>query len=557
VVSVRTRSAIGQIPEAVVIMASGNVAEADYPEADSDAFEPGAEIEIKAGYDHKNETIFKGVIVAKRMRVNSTKGPLLEVMARDKAIALTRARKTAFFEKKKDSDVISGIASDAGLSADVEATSSQGDQIQNDVTDWDFLRLLANRNGYVLWADAGKLMAKEPYTSASADLVVTLGADMLDFDARVDAQSLIASASGAAWSSVTQERVTGEGGTLPKATWGDKTSDKMAKALAERDHHVATPREVEADDLTTYAKARALQSALSAMQGSCTFRGSAKAKTGAMLEIKGVGERFGGTAFIGGITHAMKDGSWETEAMLGLDQNWASDMPGFGAPPAKSLATPIHGAQIGTVTKLTEDPDGKLRIKVNLVMIGEEGSEVWARFAQPYSSNNAGIQFMPEIGDEVIVVFLAGDPQAPVVVGSVHNGKAAQPITPEEENNTKVIVTRSDLRVEFDDDKKIITLKTPGGHSVVLDDEETAISLEDSNGNSIKMESSGITIDSAGSVTIKASSTVDIEATSDATVKGVNVTCDASATFKGSGGASAELAGGGQTKVTGAVVNIN
>ena len=49
---------------------------------------------------------------------------------------------------------------------------------------------------------------------------------------------------------------------------------------------------------------------------------------------------------------------------------------------------------------LLEDPRGDMRIKIKLEMIGEKGAEVWARYAQPYASKEAGIQFMPEIGDE-------------------------------------------------------------------------------------------------------------------------------------------------------------
>lgn len=557
IVSIRTNTAIGRIPEAVVRMMSGSVASNEFPHADASTFEPGAEIEIKAGYASNNETIFKGVIVGKRMRVNSNTDPILEITARDACIALTGPRKTVYFENKKDSEVMSSIAADAGLSGDIAATMLTADQIQNDVTDWDFLRHLADRNDYVLHADAGKVVARVPDTSATAVLGVTLGVDLMDFDAEVDTQQLISGSSGAAWSSNAQERVSGEGGALPSQPWGNVTSETMAQAFATREHQFATSRDMGADALSALAKARLSRSALSAMRGQCVFQGSAKAKVGEMLDIEGVGDRFGGSAFMSGIKHELSDGIWQTTATLGLAPGWASDMPGFAAPAAHSIAAPIHGAHIATVTALTEDPAARLRIKVRLEMMGTDGSEVWARYAMPYASNGAGIQFMPEIGDEVVITFLESDPHAPIVIGAMHNGKAAQPNTPTDDNNIKAIVTRSDLQIRFDDDAKSLTLSTPGGHSVVLDDDAAVIKLEDSHGNAITMGSDGITLKSVAAINITAAGPVDVAAEGDATLSGANVSCNADASFEATGGAEATLSGGAQAKVVGALVMIN
>jgi len=120
-----------------------------------------------------------------------------------------------------------------------------------------------------------------------------------------------------------------------------------------------------------------------------------------MLELKGVGDRFGGNAYVGGIEQSLESGEWKTTALLGHPDSFVADASGFGSNATQGLSTPIHGLQIGTVVKLSEDPDSKLRIKVKLPLISAEGAEVWARYAQPYASSEAGIQFMPEIGDVI------------------------------------------------------------------------------------------------------------------------------------------------------------
>ena len=100
-------------------------------------------------------------------------------------------------------------------------------------------------------------------------------------------------------------------------------------------------------------------------------------------------------------------------------------------------------------------------------------------------------------------------------------------------------------------------MATPGGNTVVLDDEGKTVKLSDQNGNTLTLAAAGITLDSAGDVTIKAKKGVAIQATADATIKGLNVTATGQTSFSASGNASAELKAAGTLKVQGALVQIN
>lgn len=221
------------------------------------------------------------------------------------------------------------------------------------------------------------------------------------------------------------------------------------------------------------------------------------------------------------------------------------------------ITAPHLGLQIGKVVTVAEDPDGKQRIKVTLPVIADPAAEIWARFAQPYASSSAGIQFMPEVDDEVVVGFLSADPNSAVVLGALHSANIAQAIAPEAENNLKGIITRADLRIDFDDDKKILKLSTPGGHSMTMDDDASELTLADMNGNQMTFSSSGIEIKSDNDITITATGKIDVTATQDATIEGMNITCDADIDFTGKGGATAEVSASGQMTVKGGVVMIN
>ncbi|WP_299410790.1 type VI secretion system tip protein VgrG [uncultured Roseobacter sp.] len=559
VASVKVFKKIGRIPEAVVTIETGSIATNEFDAIDSTGFDLGKEIEISAYYGSGTPgEIFKGVIYGKRMRIRNPHPPRMILTCRDKAAALNVIEKTAQFMAQKDSDAMSQIISDAGLTADVSATSTSArDQLQNNTTDWDFLRALADRNGFILLAEAGTVTAKEPDDSGSAVLTLTLGVDIIDFDVAADTGHLLGAASGTSWDDSAQETVSKDGDALPTQNWGNLTSTALADVIGAQEHHFAVPDIIDAADIGVMASARTLRSSLSALQGRCSFIGSALPLPDTVLELTGVGDRFGGKAYVSAVENTIEDGEWRTEVTLGLPGDWRSDTSDLGGADAAGLTTPIHGLQIGKVVKITEDPDSRLRVQINLPMFGEKDTLVWARYAAPYSTADAGIQFMPEVDDEVVVAFLNADPNAPVILGSLHNGSNAQPYAPDEPNTYKAIVSKSLIKIEFEDAKKILTLETPGGHSVVLDDEAQTITITDSNGNSMEMASAGITLDSPGDITLKATGNIALQATGDATVEGMNVSLTANTQLTASGNAGAELSASGQTVVKGAIVMIN
>jgi uncharacterized protein involved in type VI secretion and phage assembly len=160
------------------------------------------------------------------------------------------------------------------------------------------------------------------------------------------------------------------------------------------------------------------------------------------------------------------------------------------------------------------DPKRPGGIKVRLAMLAAdaEGGEVWARLAVPMAGANRGTFFLPEVDDEVLVAFEAGDVRRPYIVGALWNGQDTPPIVSSEDNNTRAIVSRSGIRIILDDDAAgaRLILETPGGRTVVLDDAEQQLDISDNLGNEIRLDTDGITIKSSANVTVQAS-TVKIE----------------------------------------------
>jgi uncharacterized protein involved in type VI secretion and phage assembly len=169
----------------------------------------------------------------------------------------------------------------------------------------------------------------------------------------------------------------------------------------------------------------------------------------------------------------------------------------------------FYGVYVGQVVD-NSDPDGQGRVRIKLPWSPDSGDseyQVWARLATMMAGNNRGTWFIPDVDDEVLVAFNAGDPRHPYVVGTLWNGKDAPPETMDANNQTKTIQSRNGVRVSLSDKdgQESLTLETPGGQKMVLKDGPGSVEIADSNGNSVKMELSGITVNASAKVTLNAS----------------------------------------------------
>jgi uncharacterized protein involved in type VI secretion and phage assembly len=167
------------------------------------------------------------------------------------------------------------------------------------------------------------------------------------------------------------------------------------------------------------------------------------------------------------------------------------------------------GGYLAEVVDLN-DPDSRARVQVRVMNVdgaSDQDAPIWARVACPFAGDNRGAFLLPDVGDEVFVVFQNGDPRFPVIVGGLWNG-ASQP--PESisggENRLKVIRSKNGVKVTLDDQsgQEQFVAETPGGQKVTLKDGPGTITVEDSNGNSITLEAAGVTVTASAKVTVNA-----------------------------------------------------
>ncbi len=567
VVSVDIHLAANRINTATLVLNDGNMAENLFPTSDSDTFLLGAEITIQVGYDQQQTSVFSGIIIKHSVKISSRNFSRLVVECKDKAIAMTVGRKNANYIDMKDSDILSQLISNTpGLSATVTATTYQHKElVQFYSSDWDFMLARAEANGMLVTLDAGTVTVAAPAVSSAAVLTVTYGMDLIDFSADMDARAQFQSVSSHGWdlASHTLQQQTAAPETLNEQ--GNVTSATLANVIGLSDFRLQSTVPLDAEELTTWAKAQQIKSGLARIRGQVSFQGSALAKPGTLIELVGVGERFNGNVFVSAVHHHVAEGNWITRAEFGMSPSWFTEATDISAPPAAGLLPGISGLHVGVVMKLDEDPNKQYRVQVSIPEMSATTDGFWARLTNFYSSNGVGAFFLPEIGDEVVLGFFNDDPSHPVILGSLYSSKNKPAYTPEAANNTKALVTRSNMKVEFDEEKKIITITTPAANKIVISDDGKSILLQDQNSNKVTLDSAGITLDSPKDITLKAqgkivlNATNNIEATAQMDIKqtGLNITSTANVGFTAKGSATAEVSASGTTTIKGAMVMIN
>lgn len=199
-------------------------------------------------------------------------------------------------------------------------------------------------------------------------------------------------------------------------------------------------------------------------------------------------------------------------------------IPGASTTPAGDRPR-LYGVYPALVTDV-QDPDNQGRVQVKLPFVEESdgGSALaWARLATMMAGGDRGTWFIPEVNDEVLVAFTAGDPRRPVVIGALWNGVDAPPETMDSANNVRSVTSRSGHKLTFDDTAgaEKVELKTNGGHTFTLDDAAGGtVNLTHSNGATIK-------IDAAGNIEITANVKVKINAPAGLDVTAAMVTVNA------------------------------
>lgn len=144
---------------------------------------------------------------------------------------------------------------------------------------------------------------------------------------------------------------------------------------------------------------------------------------------------------------------------------------------AEERSDRVYEAVIGLVVD-NKDPEKLGRVKVSFPTIPGDDSSHWAPICALGAGKDRGWFFLPELEDEVVVLFTHGRIDQPVVVGTLWNGKDKPPMTNGGGNERRTIVSRSGSYIEFDDDAGTVTLTDGEGIGKIVISTENKITIE-------------------------------------------------------------------------------
>jgi type VI secretion system secreted protein VgrG len=170
-------------------------------------------------------------------------------------------------------------------------------------------------------------------------------------------------------------------------------------------------------------------------------------RPGARFSLDGhsIAELNGREYVVASLTHRGSARAFAAESQSAAAANGRSDEEAYSATFRCGLATrklrprpakrrTIQVAETATVIgsgaagEIDTDEHGRIRVRFHWDLARDDAAgSCWIRTAQSWAGNSWGTQFIPRIGMEVIVVFLGGDPDMPVVVGSLPNALTPLP----------------------------------------------------------------------------------------------------------------------------------
>ena len=472
------------------------------------------------------------------------------VRAFDVSHRLNRGRMTKTYESMTASDICSKIIAEAGIpKGKIESTSVTFPflTVVNE-TPFAFLRRLAAEHGLQAVAAEGKMHFRKPEATGEP-ITLEVGGSLLSLDAEVSASDQVKDVVVSGWDPKQKKELIGKAITGTQAAKIESTPDKLAQKMGATKKLVigGLPIETQAH-ATAVAKATAEQLGSAFIDVRGTAAGHTGLRAGGKIKLEGVGKQLKGEYVLSNTRHIWsQDHGYITEFTVSGQQDRSLGGLVQGTTPAASRRS-MSGVVTGIVTD-NKDPDSWGRVKVALPWLDADHVSGWARVVYQGGGSDRGITFLPEVNDEVIVAFHHGDPDKPMVLGGVFNGKDK---FPDHKGSAHTDRGRTVERGLFTNKHKLTFNDKAGTEAITLGMRDKSYTI------TLDKKGTVISIGSDGKVDVKAKSGVTITAeqgnvvlvakAGDVKLEGVNVTVEAKAGLT--------LSATGAAKLKGATVGI-
>jgi phage protein D len=511
---------------------------------DNGPFDLTKEIEIIAETeDGTKYSLIKGEITALEPDFAEGMNARLIVRGYNKLHRLFRETHSKAYLNVKDSDIASQIAGNLGLPATVDTTSTVYEHVfQHNQSDLAFLMQRAWRIGYECFISDGTLFFRKP-PAPSAGVTLAWGEDLHSFRPRMTLAEQVDEVNVKGWNPDSQQGIVGkaQSGNLYPKIGESKDGAKWSHNFGSGKKVIVDQPVVSQAEADILAKARLdeISGAFIIAEGEA-FR-QPDIRAGKSVELKGLGKRLSGTYLVTNVLHIYTP--------EGLREVFKVSGSRMGMLTEQMIRQPLD-RWTGVVTALvtnTSDPDKSGRVKLKFPWLDNDAESAWARVAGMGSGNESGLCLIPAVGDEVLVTFVHGDFDQPIVLGGLWSGKnklaketgaangGEEPLIRTWHSNTGHVIA------VYDNAEDKIEIVTAGGESITLSDKDKKITYQNSQ-VTIVLEETKYSVDAGTEINIKAGTNLKLES-------GANMTIKA--------GGNLDINATGQINIKGAMVNIN
>jgi phage protein D/phage baseplate assembly protein gpV len=505
---------------------------------DSHPLQIGRELEIKASAmgDRATTRIFKGQIAAVEPEFGAN-GCIIAIRAYDKSHKLNRAKKTRTFQNVSCSNMAQKVIGENGLTAQAKSTDVVHEFFQqSNESDWDFLWRIALMHDYLVSADDQTIHFKPAGDTDGGPVTLTWQQELISFRPRMTGVQQPQTVQVRAWDPKSKQNISGSASSpqttsQPGVTRAKVSNDLGGGTIAVTDRVAANTGEANAIARSTLQR---LADAFYEADGQAW--GNPALKAGVKVQVKGVGNHFGGTFMVTAATHSYRGATGYRTSFQISGRSSRTLLELMRQPEDRDWAGSLV---VGVVTN-NNDQEQMGRVRVKYPSLSDTEESAWARIATPSTGNARGLLMMPQVGEEVVIGFEHGDTRRPIVVGSVFNGRD-KPGTELLQSQDGSFSLLSDQKIH-QHSKKDFEIKSDQKMVVEVQQDET------------HKVSGSYKHEATGNGNLKAQQYV-VEAGSSMTVKGVSVTVEASAslTLKG---ATIDIQGSGPVNIKGAIINL-
>lgn len=289
---------------------------------DSELFKFGNDVSIAIGYSNRLFPALEGKIQNIQPEFSSGTAPSFSFGGSDRGYTfLTNRGESKTFTERRDSDIVQWIAKEAGLQARIDPTSGTVPPRTkaSDSTYWEFLRLLADANGYQLRLSGRTLHFARIRRTLEPMATLIWGQNLIRFRPELSTEQTVTKVISRAWDRTNREVIeaTASAGDEQQRARGTRTASELRRDTEGERVLLTTDEPAEStEELQRRADAALENASNSFMRGSAEVVGAPDLWPGDCVAIAGVGKWFSGIYCIDGATHSIGVQGYSTSLSL-------------------------------------------------------------------------------------------------------------------------------------------------------------------------------------------------------------------------------------------------